>query len=94
MVEVECRAIGRDLRGARVVESATPRCGTFKNPEKLPYLPKQQGPPMPLFETDRADIEAVSGRAYQTMRSLLFQKEAAMQEIEGRITELKLSLSD
>ena len=49
---------------------------------------------MPLFETDRADIEAISGRAYQTMRSLRFQKESAMQEIEGRITELKVRLSD
>ena len=53
-----------------------------------------QGPPMPLFETDRADIEAGSGKTYKMMGNLLFEKECQLQEVEGRITELKMSLSD
>ncbi|PIL25832.1 hypothetical protein GSI_11585 [Ganoderma sinense ZZ0214-1] len=52
------------------------------------------GPPMPLFESDRADIEAVSGRAYKILGELLFQKECKLQGIEGRITEFQLRLSD
>ena len=49
---------------------------------------------MPLFETDRADIEAESGKAYKIIGAMLFQKECKLQEVEGHITELRLRLSD
>ena len=94
MVDVERRSAGGDEGDAWMVELPDYRCGTCYNVMQSPSSRRAQGQPMPLFETDRGDIEAASGKAYKIIGALLFEKECSLQEKEGRITELKLSLSD
>ena len=57
-------------------------------------LKRAQGAPIPMFESDRSDIEAAAGKAYGAIDGVMFDKECQLQEVERQISEITFAMSD